>query len=108
MLNEGGNSEVVIGAVFYELFTAAKAVKALNQVGFEDSDVELVGVLAGMPDLSWLSRDMGMPLEHAQYYESCCEDGAVLVMVRARRLTSTMTALAVLRQQGGVLAPTMN
>jgi hypothetical protein len=108
MGNESGNSEVVIGAVFYELFTAAKAIKALNQVGFEDSDVELVGVLAGMPDLSWLSRDMGMPVEHAQYYESCCEDGAVLVMVRARRLTSTMTALAVLQQQGGVLAPTMN
>ena len=90
------------------LFTAAKAIKALNQSGFEDSDVELVGVLAGLPDLTWLSRDLGIPLEHALYYQACCEYGAVLVMVRARQVARTKTALAVLRQQGGVLAPTIN
>ena len=100
------DSEVVISAVFCELFTATNAVRALNQVGFEDIDVEVVGILAGrVPDLTGFFYETGVPLEHFSYYRACLEDGGVLVIVHARRLARKRKALAVLKQQGGALLP---
>jgi len=109
MLKEqGGNSEMVISAVFCEPFTAADAIKALNQVGFEDSDIDLVGLLAGsLPNLTWLCREVGVPLEQALYYQTCFEDGGVLLIVRAQQLARKKTALTVLKQQGGIFPPTI-
>lgn len=100
------DSDVVISAAFCELFTATNAIKALNQVGFEDNDVELFGVLAGhMPDLTHFLRQKGVPLEHALYYQACFEEGGLLVMVHARRSARQKTAVAVLKQLGGIFAP---
>lgn len=101
------HSEAVISAVFCELFTATSAVNALNQVGFEDSDVELVGILAGgLPDLTGFLYETGVPPEHTSYYAACLEDGGALVIVHARQLARKKKALAVLKQQGGTFAPT--
>lgn len=100
------DSEAVISAVFCELFTATNAVRALNQVGFDDSDVEVVGILAGrVPDLTGFLYETGLPLEHTSYYRACLEDGGVLVIVRARQLARKKKARAVLKQQGGTFAP---
>jgi hypothetical protein len=100
------DSGAVISAIFCELFTATNAVRALNQVGFEDSDVEVVGILAGrVPDLTDFLYETGLPLEHTSYYRACLEDGGVLVIVHARQLARKKKALAVLKQQGGTFAP---
>jgi len=98
-------SEAVISAVFCELFTATNAVRALNQIGFEDCDVEVVGILSGrVPDLTGFLYETGVPLEHTSYYRACLEDGGVLVIVRAHQLARKKKALAVLKQQGGTFA----
>ena len=100
------DSEAVISAVFCELFTATNAVRALNQVGFEDSDVEVVGILAGrVPDLTGFLYETGVPLEHTPFYRACLDEGGVLVIVRAPQLARKNKALAVLTQEGGTFAP---
>lgn len=100
-----GNSEVVISAAFYDLFTAASAIKALNEMGFEDCDLDLVAFLAGcQPELSCFFDEAGVPREHASYYQSCFEDGGALVIVRASQL-SRKNAVAVLKERGGEFAP---
>jgi hypothetical protein len=101
------NSETLIVAGFHEVFTAANAIRALNQVGFEDDDIGMVGVLAGpFADLTCFCRDIGVPAEHALYYENSFEDGGVLLLVRARESFMKKTALAVLNAKGGILPPT--
>jgi len=101
------NSEILISAGFYEIFTAANAVRALNQVGFEDKDIGMVGVLNGpASELSGFCRDLGLPIEHALYYQTSLEDGGVLLLVRARESFMKKTALAVLNAKGGILPPT--
>ncbi|HEX6805589.1 MAG TPA: hypothetical protein VF133_18055 [Terriglobales bacterium] len=108
MSNQNRDSETVISAAFGDLFTAGSAIEALTQAGFGENDVELVGVLHGqLPNLSRLCNHMGMPAEHASYYQACFEDGGVLLVVRAYQRSRSHTALAVLRQCGGVLPPTI-
>jgi hypothetical protein len=102
------NSELIISAAFYDLFTAASAIKALNEMGFEDHDLDLVAVLAGcLPELTWFFHEAGVPPEQASYYQACFEDGGALVIVRARQLSRKNAALAVLKQRGGDFAPTV-
>jgi hypothetical protein len=103
-----GNSELVISAAFYDLFTAASAIKALNEMGFEDRDLDLVAVLAGgPPELTWFFHAAGVPLEQASYYQACFEDGGALVIVHAGPLRRKHAALAVLKQRGGDFAPSI-
>lgn len=100
------NSEIVVSAGFYEVFTAANAIRALNQVGFEDDDIGMIGVLTGPSlDLTRFCDDIGLPLEHAKYYQTSFEDGGVLLLVRARESFMEKTALAVLNAKGGILPP---
>jgi hypothetical protein len=100
------NSETLVVAGFHEIFTAANAVRALNQVGFEDDDISMFGALAGpFADLVCFCCDIGVPPEHARYYESSFEDGGVLLLVRARESFMKETALAVLNAKGGILPP---
>ena len=101
-----GNSEVVISAAFYDLFTATSAIKALNEMGFEDRDLDLVAFLAGcQSELTWFFDEAGVPREHASYYQSCFEDGGALVIVRACQSRRKNAALAVLKARGGDFAP---
>ncbi len=100
------NSETLITAGFYEIFTAANAIQALNQVGFHDDDIGMVGVLAGpVVDIAGFCRDLGLPREHALYYQTSFEEGGVLLLVRARESFMKQTALAVLNAKGGILPP---
>jgi hypothetical protein len=101
------NSELVISAAFYDLFNAASAIQALNEIGFEDRDLDLIAVLAGgrLPELTWFFREAGVPAEHASYYQSCFEEGGAVVIVRACQRSRKNAALAVLKQRGGDLAP---
>ena len=102
----GCSSDILVTAGFYEVFTAANAIKALNQVGFEDDDIGMIGVLAGpSADLSRFCHDIGLPREHALYYQSSFEDGGVLLLVRARESFMIETALVVLSEKGGILPP---
>ena len=103
------DSEILITAGFYEPFTAANAIQALNQVGFEDADIGMLGMLDGpVSNLSGIFEAIGVPLAHALYYETSFEDGGVLLIVRARELSMRRTALAVLNEQGGILPPTVH
>jgi hypothetical protein len=108
MWNKQTNSpEVVISAAFYDLFTAASAIKALTEMGFDDRDLDLVAFLAGFQsELSWFFDEAGVPREHASYYQSCFEDGGALVMVRTCQWRRKNAAVAVLKERGGDFAPT--
>lgn len=108
MLNEhGGGPEIVITALFCEPFAAANAIRVLTQVGFQDADIELVGVLAGSaPNPRWLCN-IGVPPEHALYYQTCFEDGGVLLFLRTAQRVRKQIALAVLEEEGGILPPTV-
>lgn len=100
------SSETLVVAGFHEVFTAASAIRALNQAGFEDDDIGMFGVLAGpFGDLTCFCHDIGVPIEHARYYERSFEDGGVLLLVRARESFMKETAVAVLHEKGGILPP---
>jgi hypothetical protein len=100
-------TEFVVTAWFCEPFAAASAIRALTQVGFNDADIELFGVLAGsIPNLPWLCS-MGIPPEQALYYQTCFEDGGVLLFLPAAHHIKRQIAVAVLEQQGGTLPPTV-
>jgi hypothetical protein len=107
MLKEpSSSSESVITAGFYEPFTAINAIQALNHVGFEDDDIDIVGVFAGpVTGLTRVCQAIGVPREHALYYQTSFEDGGVLLIVRARELVMKKTALAVLNEKGGIFPP---
>jgi hypothetical protein len=105
--HSGSSSESLITAGFYEAFTAVNAIRALNQVGFEDDDIGMVGVFAGpVTDLTGFCQAIGVPREHARYYQTSFEDGGVLLIVRTRELVMKETALAVLNEKGGIFPPT--
>ncbi|HVN18038.1 MAG TPA: hypothetical protein VMU05_04675 [Dongiaceae bacterium] len=100
------DAEVVISAVFCELYTATNAVRVLNQIGFKDGEVDVIGVLSGsVPDFACLLQQSGLPAEQAGYYADWFDQGAVLVMVRAEEWIRQKAAAAVLKLQGGMLAP---
>jgi hypothetical protein len=102
------NREILITAGFYEPFRAMDAIQALNRVGFEDGDIGVVGVLEGLAqELAGFCQSLGMPPEHAFYYQTSFEDGGVLLIVRAREFVMKKVALAVLNEQGGLLPPTI-
>jgi hypothetical protein len=107
MRNENLDPHVVISAAFCDLFMAEGAIRALTQAGFEEGDVELVGILGGrVPDLTGFCQSIGLPLHHALYYEACFEDGGALLTVRTR--TRKHAALAVLTEHGGIFPPSIN
>lgn len=100
--------DMLITAGFYEPFTVASAIRALNQVGFQDDDIGMVGLFAGpASQLTGFCQAIGVPHEHASYYQSSFEEGGILLIVRARELSMKKTALAILNEQGGILPPTI-
>lgn len=109
MENNKSDLHIVISAAFWDLFTAGDALRALTQAGFEDSDLALVGVLDGrLSSLTEFCHSMGVPFEHARYYQACFEDGGALLMVRTRQRIKKQTALAVLRRFGALFPPYIN
>jgi hypothetical protein len=108
-LNKETNGPHVVSAAFCDLFRAGDALRALERAGFSEGDIELVGVLDGhIPNLSAFCWNVGMPLEHASYYQACFEDGGALLVIRTRQINDSQFALSVLRQYGGILPPTIN
>ena len=106
---ESSDRQAIVSAVFCDLFMAGNAVEALTQAGFAESDLELVGVLDGQfPSLKRFCCNMGMPAEHASYYQACFEDGGALLVVRTHQRTDSQAALALLRLCGGIFPPTIN
>ena len=102
------SSETLITAGFYEIFTAANAIQALTQVGFDEEDIGMVGVLSGSTtNLVGFCDRLGMPAEHALYYQSSFEEGGILLIVRARELFMQKAARAVLNERGGIFPPTI-
>ena len=99
-------SDTLVTAGFYEPFTAAGAIKALSEVGFEDGDITMLGMLAGsLSNLTEVYEAIGLPLAHALYYQNSFEDGGLLLIVRARELEMKETALAVLNARGAHFPP---
>jgi len=96
------NAETLVTGVFCEVFSAAEAVRALNESGFQDEDINLIGVLSGRaPDLRGFLRAMGVPAGHAAYYNACFEHGAVLITVKTPPSYRKKIAIRLLRQCGG-------
>ena len=92
----------LVAGVFCEAFGAADAVRALNDHGFDDDDIDLIGILSGRaPDLSWFLRDMGVPDDHASYYNAYLGEGAIVVMVRTEESRNRDVAVRLLRRHGG-------
>jgi hypothetical protein len=103
--NENLSSQQLITAIFWEAFNAASAATALSLTGFADSDIDAVGVLAGAaPDLSGFFASVGIPELDAVYYNECFQDGAVLLLIRARPWEQPI-AIDVIRRHGGLLPP---
>ena len=99
----------VVSAAFGDLFRASDALQALARAGFAEGELELVGFLDGhVPNLSAFCRNMGMPIEHASYYQACFEDGGALLVIHTRQRNDHQFALSVLRQYGGIFPPTIN
>ena len=108
-MNKETSGPHVVSAAFCDLFRAGDALRALAQAGFAEGDLELVGVLEGqVPNLSAFCWNMGMPIEHASYYQACFEDGGALLVIRTRQRNDSQFALSVLRQYGGIFPPTIN
>jgi hypothetical protein len=106
---ESNDRQAIVSAAFCDLFMAGNAIEALTQAGFAENDLELVGVLDGQfPTLKGFCCHMGMPAEHASYYEGCFEDGGALLVVRTHQRTDSQAALALLRLCGGIFPPTIN
>ena len=108
-MNKETGGPHVVSAAFCDLFKAGDALEALARAGFAESDLELVGVLDGqVPSLSAFCWNMGIPIEHASYYQACFEDGGALLVIRTRKRNDSQFALSVLRQYGGIFPPTIN
>ena len=100
--NSNREPETLVAGVFCEPFSAADAVRALNDSGFEDHDIDLIGILSGRaPDLSWFLVGMGVPPAETEYYNTCMENGGVLVLVRTLASYRRSLARRVLRRHGG-------
>ena len=95
----------LISAVFWEPFSATSAIEALLRIGFCDSDILAVGILEGRaPDLCEFLASVGLPSLEAAYYNSCFQDGAVLLMVYLSLPANEQLALDVIRRHGGLRA----
>jgi len=102
--NREDSSPALVTGVFCEIFSAADAVRALNESGFDDEDIDLVGVLGGQaPDLNWFLLGMGIPADQGAYCNACFEEGAILVMVRTPPSQRKQVAQKLLKQHGGTL-----
>jgi hypothetical protein len=100
------DSTRVVSAGFCDIFAAGQVIQVLTQAGFDDTDIEMIGVLAGrLPNLTGLCVDLGVPIEHALYYQTCFEDGGALLLVHTRKLWQQQTATALLRRHGGIFPP---
>lgn len=109
MSNENRDPLIVISAGFCDLFNAESAIRALAQAGFADSDLELIGILTGrIANLIGFCQSIGIPFEHALYYQACFEDGGALLTVRTRQRSRKQAALALLREHGGIFPPSIN
>ncbi len=103
MFRTGSNRSITpVTGVFWEMLSAAGAVRALNANGLPDDDIELVGVLNGEPpDLTSFLLCLGIESNQVHYYSECFDHGAVLVAVKTAPSDRRKIALKVLRQHGG-------
>jgi hypothetical protein len=103
--NQKTNSRQLITAIFWDSFSVASAANTLSLQGVSDSAIDTVGVLAGSTsDLSPFLASLGIPECDATYYNDCFEDGAVLLLVRARPCEHR-TAIDIIQKHGGMLPP---
>lgn len=108
-MNKESSGPHIVSAAFCDLFRAGDALQALARAGFAEGDLELVGVLDGhASNLSAFCWNMGMPIEHASYYQACFEDGGALLVIRTRQRNDSQFAVSLLRHYGGILPPTLN
>jgi hypothetical protein len=104
--NQGISAETPVTGIFWEAFSAGSAVTALLSIGFAESDIHAVGVLAGRaPDLSKFLVNIGIPFVDATYYNNCFQDGAVLLIIRPQLPYDKRVALEVIRRHGGIFPP---
>jgi hypothetical protein len=91
-----------VTGVFCEIFGATDAVRALTNSGFEEHEIDLIGILhSGSTDLRWVLHGLGLPEQEYEFYNSCFEHGAVLVMVRTLPSHRRDIARKVLKRHGG-------
>lgn len=99
----------LVTGIFYEPFSAADAIHRLTESGFDDHEIDLLGVLSGRPpNLIWSLQNLGLTRDHADYCNACLSEGAVLVMVQippSYASRKRKIALRVLKQHGAVLPP---
>ena len=97
-------SPTLVTGIFWEPFSAARAIAALLRRGFSDRNVHAVGVLEGHADaLSEFLVAAGLSSDIAALYGDCFDDGAVLVMVRVDQADKEGNiAIDLLKEHGGV------
>jgi hypothetical protein len=95
---------MLVTGIFWEAFNAVSAVTALLSIGFADTDVDAVGVLAGKPpDLRGFLASEGVPQADASRYNDCFQEGAFLLLVRAHP-GAQRAAINIIQTHGGVHA----
>jgi len=101
--DEETSSNLLITAVFWDVFNANSAVTDLLRAGFADADIEAVGVLLGAaPDVTGLLSNIGVPRVDARNYNDYFQDGAVLVAIRTNDWRQ-YRAIQVLRRHGALM-----
>ncbi len=104
MLNrqDAGLDELVIG-LFWDTFAAADVIRDLIAIGFEDSQIGLLGILGrAAPNLRPFLSSIGLPSEFAAYCNAECEDGALLLSIHMRPSQLRSDAVQILRNHGAV------
>jgi hypothetical protein len=99
----GSRSQNLVAGIFWEPFSAARAIAALLRRGFPDEHVRALGVLGGHPPaIREFLAASNVPGEIMACYSECLHDGAVLVMVHVDDVGyNQRLALDVIKRYGG-------
>ena len=103
-LREAANrSQSLVTGIFWEPFSAARAITALLRRGFPDEHVRVLGFLGGHPPaIREFLAASNVPSEITASYIECLHDGAVLVMVDVDDIGHNQhLALDLIKRYGG-------
>jgi len=105
MAKDAGNSILHVSSLFWDGFEVAQAIADLAQSGFAAEDVSAFGTFAGrIPNLDRCLLEMGLTPSETAYFVECFDEGALLLVVRARKPQQRHVAARLLQRRGGLLA----
>jgi hypothetical protein len=105
MVNDMGNSTLLVSSLFWDGFEVARAIADLAQCGFAAEDVSAFGTFTGrIPDLDRCLLTMGLTPSESAYFAACFDEGAILLVVHAHKIEQRNAAARLLARRGGLFA----